>query len=278
LWRFRLLLTSRVWEPDHDIRVWENTIGQVVGFAMLWQRQRNDDYLVLDQFVHPSHKNEVIFDEILSWAIERTQTLTIQQTKAIQISVNALDPKIKTHLEHYNFAPLPSDFEQHNIYFVRSPQETLPAPILPQGYVIRPMQGLAELKEYQTLFGFSAVNEQYERALLTSDEYRHLVVVNPNGKLVSYCEFSICRNEWVQSGQHIGWIDYVGTAPEQRRQGLGRAILIASLKEMKAWGTDTVMLITVNVNKPAVGLYNTTGFVASNTQEPPWYTKQITMA
>jgi mycothiol synthase len=275
LWRFRLLLTSRVWDPNQDVRVWETRSGHIVGFAMLWRRQPDDVYVVLDQFVHPSHKRDVLFEEILTWAIQRTQILTTQQTASIKISINALDPAIDKHLERSGFAPLPSDFEQHNIYFARSLRATLPSPVLPEGYTIRPMKGLDELKAYQALFGFSAVNEQFELSLLASDEYSHLVVVDPDGRLVSYCEFSICRREWEQSGQHIGWIDYIGTAPEQRQQGLGRAILLASLQQMKTWGTDTVMLITVNVNTPAVRLYNSTGFVASDIQEPLWYTKRI---
>lgn len=275
LWRFRLLLSSRVWEPAQDIRVWEDTAGQIIGFAMLWQYQRGNDYIVLDQFVHPAHKSEAIFDEILSWAIQRTQRLATQQAKAITISVNALDPAIDQHLERFGFAPLPSDFEQHNIYFIRSLRETLPSPMLPEGYTIRPMQGLDELKEYQALFSFSAVNEQFEHTLLASDEYSHLVVVNPQGKLVSYCEFSICRREWAKSGQHIGWIDYIGTAPDHRQKGLGHAILLASLQQMQTWGTDTVMLVTVNVNTPAVRLYQSVDFVASDIKEPLWYRKEV---
>ncbi len=275
LWRFRLLLTSRVWEPEQDIRVWENTEGQIVGFAMLWQHHRSNDYVVLDEFVHPAHKNGAIFDEILTWAIQRTQRLATQQAQAITISINAIEPTIDQHLERFGFAPLPSDFEQHNIYFVRSLRDTIPSPILPEDYTIRPMQGLDELKEYQALFSFSPVNEEFEHTLLASNEYSHLVVVNPEGKLMSYCEFSICRSEWAKSGQHIGWIDYIGTTPEQRQQGLGRAILLASLQQMRTWGTDTVMLITVNVNTPAVRLYQSADFIASDIKEPLWYRKEV---
>jgi hypothetical protein len=33
IWRTRLLLTSRVWAPDKDTRIWENTNGQLTAFA-----------------------------------------------------------------------------------------------------------------------------------------------------------------------------------------------------------------------------------------------------
>ena len=51
-WRLRLLLTSRVWEPTRDTRLWEDTGGEMVGFAVLWRRRFEDTYLVLDRFVH----------------------------------------------------------------------------------------------------------------------------------------------------------------------------------------------------------------------------------
>jgi len=34
-WRVRLLLTSRVWEPERDTQVWDTHTDQMVGLAML---------------------------------------------------------------------------------------------------------------------------------------------------------------------------------------------------------------------------------------------------
>ncbi|MFQ5615754.1 MAG: GNAT family N-acetyltransferase [Anaerolineales bacterium] len=69
----------------------------------------------------------------------------------------------------------------------------------------------------------------HQKELLESDEYCHLVVVNSNGEFAAYCECSICRAEWQITNQRMGWIDYVETRPEQKRQGLGRAALLAGL-------------------------------------------------
>ena len=278
LWRFRTLLTYGVWNPEQDIRIWEKIDGAIVAFAMLWRRQPSDDYLMLEQFVHPQHKSDALFNDILNWTIQRTQYLASQEKQTITISVNALDPALETYLEGFNFAPRPPDFEQENLYFFRSLQEAIASPVLPEDYSIRPIRESRELKEYQALADFEDVNEAFEEMLLDSDEYRRLVLVEPGGKFLSYCEFCIVRQEWAESGQRIAWIDYLGTAPEYRRQGFGKAILLASLKEMQAWGVDRVMLQTVNGNTPAVQLYQSTGFTISDNKEPLWYRKDINEA
>jgi ribosomal protein S18 acetylase RimI-like enzyme len=132
-----------------------------------------------------------------------------------------------------------------------------------------------ELDAYEELFGFTAVSMQHRRELLSSDEYSHLVVADPSGALVAYCECSICRLEWQRSGQRIGWIDYIGTRSDQQRKGLGRAILLASLDRLRTWDAHTTQLVTISSNTPAVALYRSTGFTQLEIAEAPGYEKQF---
>lgn len=275
IWRFRLLLASRVWEPAQDTRVWEDGAGHIVAFGMLWRRRRDDTYLALDQFIHPLYKNDALVDSILVWAIRRTQRVASEQATPIALTVNALGPAIDHHLDRHGFVPRPPNSEEYNVYLARSLQIPFPSAVAPEGYTIRPLRDIDELEAYQALFSFTSVNDRHQQALLASAEYRHLVAVDQAGTLVSYCEFSICRAEWERSGRRIGWIDYIGTRPEQQQRGFGRAVLLASLHQMRKWGADTAMLITVNTNTPAIRLYSATGFTTVDIQEPLWYTKQI---
>jgi ribosomal protein S18 acetylase RimI-like enzyme len=167
------------------------------------------------------------------------------------------------------------DPQEYNVYFTRSLQATLPAPILPVGYTLRSLQGVAELEKYNTLYGFATVNLQYRQELLSSDEYSHLIVEDSSGTFVAYCECSICRAEWQLGNQKIGWIDYIGVKPEKRQQGLGRAILLASLLRLQAWGAETVRLITVSTNIPALKFYEATGFTPVTIPEALNYERNI---
>jgi hypothetical protein len=67
VWRVRLLLTSRVWDPKNDTRIWETGSGQIIGFEMLWRRQPNSQYIVLDCFVHPEFTTQKILLEMMVW-------------------------------------------------------------------------------------------------------------------------------------------------------------------------------------------------------------------
>jgi ribosomal protein S18 acetylase RimI-like enzyme len=165
----------------------------------------------------------------------------------------------------------------HNVYFARSLQAALPESVLPEGYSARALRGEADIEPYQALYDFAPVTVEHRRELLSSDEYSHLVVVDPSGEFAAYCESSICRAEWQLSGQRIGWIDYIGTRPERQRQGLGRAALLAALHWLQAQGARTAMLATISTNVPATSLYTRAGFTRADVVEPRTYQKAITL-
>lgn len=276
-WRVRLLLTSRVWDPPRDARVWEDAAGHIVGFAMLWRRQPQAPYLILDRFVHPALGSDDLADATLAWGDRRAGQIAAEQGKPLTFYVSALDPIVcpGDHPASYGMMPMTPDPQNHNVYYARSLQAPLPAPVLPDGFVIRPLDGVGELEAYHDLYDFAVVNPQHRQELLASDEYAHLVVADQAGALVAYAECSICRAEWQRSGQRIGWVDYVGTRPAQQGQGLGRGILLACLHRLQAWGADTAMLVTTSANAPANRVYQATGFECVQVPDLPVYEKQI---
>jgi hypothetical protein len=79
VWRLRLLWSSRMWNPAEDARLWEDETGRVVGFALLWRRQRESPYLALEWVIHPTLATEALVDAMLAWAVARVQTITVEQ-------------------------------------------------------------------------------------------------------------------------------------------------------------------------------------------------------
>ena len=175
----------------------------------------------------------------------------------------------------FGFTSVAPNPDEYNLYFSKSLKDNLPAPILPLGYTIRPLNDIGEFEKYQSLHGFAQVNPGHLGEQFASDEYRHLIVIHPNGDFAAYCECSICRAEWRSSCQRIGWIDYIETRPEYQKQGLAWAILFTALAQLRTWGVDTAMLVTINTNLPAVSLYEKTGFERADIAEAQRYEKQI---
>jgi ribosomal protein S18 acetylase RimI-like enzyme len=275
-WRLRLLLTSRVWEPTRDTQLWEDVSRQMVGFAMLWRRRSDDPHLILNRCIHPEHTTGDLIRQMLAWANQRATALAAERATQLTLYASPLDPRICSdgELDSFGFVKISNHSEVYNVYFSRPLHQAIPAPTLPQGYILRSLRD-DELDAYEGLFGFTAVSAQHRRELLASDEYSHLLIVDPAGALAAYCECSICRLEWAHSSQRIGWIDYVGARPDQQRRGLGRAILLASLDRLRRWGAHTAQLLTISSNTPAIALYRSTGFTQVEIPEAPGYEKQI---
>jgi ribosomal protein S18 acetylase RimI-like enzyme len=280
IWRVRLLLTSRVWEPEKDTRIWENVSGQVIGFAMLWRRQPNSPYIVLDSFAHPAFVSNNILKAMLEWGDKRAHEIVLEKKASITVYANGFSHKaFADDLRNtFGYALIPPNPDEYNIYFSKKLGDEISIPLLPEGYTIHPLRGDNEIESYQSLYGFAKVNPIHQKELLESDEYSHLVVISPEGEFVAYCECSICRAEWQSMNSRIGWIDYVETKPGQQRQGFGRVALIAGLAQLQEWGTETAMLVTINTNIAAVSLYDGVGFERVNISEPQRYEKRITFS
>ncbi len=278
VWRLRLLWSSRMWNPAEDARLWEDETGRVVGFALLWRRQRESPYLALEWVIHPTLATEALVDAMLAWAVARVQTITVEQAASRTLYANALNLPLHfdAAFERYGFKPLPADLEQYNVYLTRPLQMPLPEPALPSDYILRPLASVDELEAYAAISGFAAVDPHHRRELFASDEYAYRVIVAPDGEFAAYCEVSICREEWARSGRRVGWIDYVETRPEQQRRGLGRAVLLAGLRQLQEWGAEMALLITVSTNTPALALYDAAGFVRMDVPEMPGYERPMT--
>jgi mycothiol synthase len=268
-WRLRLLLSSRAWDEAQDSRIWEDANGQPAAFAMLWRRRPTSPYLALERFVDPAGVTDDLVATVLQWATERAQAIAQELGEPLTVYANQLATAVHPNdqLETYGFTPRPPEPDAQGVYFARPLADDIPAPTLPPGYLIRPLQSAAELAAYDELYDFTAVNPHHRQETFNSDEYGHLVAVADTGEFVAYCEYAFCRAERAQSGRRRGWIEYLGVRPENRRQGLGRVMLLAGLRQLQTAGVETALLGTNTANKSAVNLYEATGFTRLVTLE-----------
>jgi GNAT superfamily N-acetyltransferase len=278
LWRVRLFLTSRVWNPALDTRLWESASGQAVGLALLWRRHSNSDYLALESFPHPDFSKPDLLKEMLHWGETRAREIAAELD--MPLTLFAIDstghPPTAKLLTQAGFTHQPPNPEGHNLYMTRPLHGNTPTPSLPPGYTLRPLKIEADLEAYQALSSFAKVNPLFMKEQLASPEYRHLVIQDPCGVYAAYCECSICPREWQPGKPRLGWIDYMETRSDLQSMGFGRAVLLAGLKQLQAWGAETAMLVTISTNAPAVSLYQSTGFTPYEGVEPLVYLKSLT--
>lgn len=260
--RLDLLLTSRLWEPERDARIWVDAAARPIGFVALWSREREDGWRSMEgPFVHPAivgTEQVLLKDAMVVWAKHRMGELERQCGRSFMLTHTVRqDSAVERALvEHWELALHGADA---NIYWGRT-LDDVPASVPPKGFAVRPLAGEEELDAYAALYGFTAVEYAHRRALLRDPEYAHLVIAAPGGALAAYCEVSICRREWVPGAPRVGWIEYVGAREDYQRRGLGRAVLYAGLTHLRDWGAERALLITMPSNAAANRLYDATGF------------------
>jgi hypothetical protein len=91
-WRFRLLLTSRVWEPAQDTCLWEDAQGRLVAFAMLWRRHRDAEFIILDRLVRPTFAAPDLLDAMLAWAYDRARAIATERGQPATLFASELEP------------------------------------------------------------------------------------------------------------------------------------------------------------------------------------------
>jgi mycothiol synthase len=277
--RLRMLLGSRLWEPERDAQVWALEGGEIVGFVGLLQPWRDSPYRQITWFVHPQAEGVGLYSAMLAWALGRTTESINEQGKPIRLSiaVDEYDTETTELLERYAFVrgAVPT------LYMMRPITTLQPEPAMPEGFMLRTLPALDELdtylERYQPLFKRRSLAQR--RQLMSSSDYEpglEMAVETADGILAAFGECSISRREWIQDKPREGWIDYVTTLPEFQRHGLGRALVLTMLQRLRATGAETAWLFVEGTNAPAQQLYATLGFATMRQQV--WYGRDIAKA
>ncbi|MGH2516675.1 MAG: GNAT family N-acetyltransferase, partial [Ktedonobacterales bacterium] len=212
----------------------------------------------LTRVVRPALHHAALDVAMLDWATTRARTLARERGASMTLDVEQEEYSSEWAglLARHGFAPA----SQGDVYMACPLDGDLPDAALPDGYIVRPLAGERELDAYTALFGFAPMRAEHRLALLHRPDYIHLVAVAPDGALAAYCECSYTRAEWERGAPRIAWVDYIGTSEAHRRRGLGRAVLLASQRQMRAWGAETAMLTTMASNTTAQSVYTAAGF------------------
>jgi ribosomal protein S18 acetylase RimI-like enzyme len=96
------------------------------------------------------------------------------------------------------------------------------------------------------------------RGSLASGE-SFLLVAKTNNKPVGFVKGSVPKYP-LEVSEHFGTIDDLCVLPEFRGRGVGRKLVVESLKTLKAKGVNAARLRVLKENEVAVKLYEKLGF------------------
>lgn len=258
VWRFQLLLDSRVWDIKRDVQLWEDEQGKLIACALLWKRRPEDTYYALERILHPDATGTSLSTSVLDWALARTTAESAEKHMKISLAVLPREQNCTQDqylLESKGFS---RHTEGYNIYMTMPLTHPTTPPRLPHGFQLQPLAE-EDLDLYQATYGFTAVNDEHRRALLDNPEYQHFVIKAPDGTMAAYLECSFSRDEWSRDQLRVGWIDYVQTQPGFERQGLAQALMIQGFEHLRTHGATCAMLITRHDNEPGQALFKKVG-------------------
>jgi ribosomal protein S18 acetylase RimI-like enzyme len=231
------------------LRIW-SIGGDPVGWG--WFKPPGE----LDWFVRPgipTAEEDRIRDEILDWGVERARFAS-----APRIEVWGADGwREADRLIARGWTATGEALTQ----FLQPLDREIERPTVPPGYRVRTLTGPAEIAArvdvHRAAFAPSRMTVEKYAICVDQDHYafdRDVVVEAPDG---SFAAFTMC---WFDPVGSIGEFEPVGTHPDHRRRGLGRAANVHGLRILQAAGARDALVFSLRSNAASEALYRSVGF------------------
>lgn len=176
-----------------------------------------------------------LVDGVLEWFASEADG-DVLETSALASDTNAVDA-----LESRGYAQAPPQAPWF-AYMARG-LDDIPEPRTPQGYRLRtvgPGDVAARTLVHQLSWAPSRVDEESVRDTMATWPYRFdldCVVEAPDGS------FSAYTLVWLDDENRVGEFEPVGTVPDERRKGLGRAVNLFALQRLREAGAETAVVM-----------------------------------
>jgi GNAT superfamily N-acetyltransferase len=263
-----------------DLRVWQDSRGKLIGFGQLLISEQKDEiegYLYFD--IHPAWRSDTLGNEILQWSEQRMREVGRERNVPLKLLTYCRNDRFDRLilLEKQGFT-----IERSFLTMACSLNQPIPSPSLPSGLTLQPLSHLPlcaiafcdrELNAWVELFNESFI-DHWNHHDLTVETARHwlfdnphckpelnLIAIAPDGTFAALCVGYINQEENAHTGRNEGWIKLLGTRRGFRKRGLGRAMLLAQMRQFKAAGVEQVKLgVDAQSLTSATRLYQSVGF------------------
>ena len=250
--------------------LWEEADGRLLAYALC-----AFPGTILTFQVHPRAHGSGLETEIFAWTTELMREGTLARGKALSLWCRCHESETERRalLERAGFSPLPAE----DLRLVNSLAAPLPATALPSGFVLRQgVRGEEELEQYQELhravFDGIGMGLDYHQSP-AYEPYLDLIAVDAAGTFAAFC---LCElHQVIDSHREFtaGEIGVIGTRSTCRKLGLGRALLLAGMHQLRECGATSVFLETQQDNAAALHLFTSVGFRVVSAWR--WMTKEI---
>lgn len=213
-----------------------------------------------DMALQPELRGTAFEAEVVSWTEAHLMPQAQQENKPVAAAAWQSDTALCSLLEAQGYTG--SDYL---IAFERTLEGTLPQADLPPGFSILNRMYVNEADQRA-----DAHANSFSPSRMTTEHYEHfmqapgydleldVVVLSPHAIFAAY---AMC---WIDSVNHVGIFEPVGTRKDMQRKGLGKAALVEGMERMKARGMKTVHVLTWIKDTGNIAFYKSVGFEPAN--------------
>ena len=241
---------------EDAVFIWETEDGEIAAFL-------NPEHKgIVFEHLDPRYRTPDLEQAMLDAAEEHLAVSKENGNLKVYIHANRTDQLRHSILEKNGYVPFDHPKVREHL---RRRTLTVPIPAIeiPPEFTVRalrddeiPERGLAAWKTTQDgeppdeYWSWQWLMNVYKAPLYRRD--LDIVAVVPGGEIVAFCTM------WYDDDTQSGCFEPVGTVPDHRRQGLGKAVLCEALRRIKALGAE--LAYVSSFTEPAHTLYNSIGF------------------
>ena len=249
-------------EEDEYLKIWEDE-QQIV--AMSITRPSG----ACNLSIHPHYIMHA--SEIVLWMQERVKELKENDSVKMNIVVDDSDEELIAILSGVGFKK--EEMEGDNQ--IRPLDSPIPDYSLPEGYVIRNAVIANEFEKYREvqIAVFPHIKSMSKQLLDTysAASFYHddldIVAVAPSGAFAAFCTARI------DPVSKITELEPVGTHPDHRKLGLGKAVILESFRRLEKFEPSAIVILGAAPSEGARRLYESVGFVNVGTAH--YWTKMV---
>jgi mycothiol synthase len=267
------LFQNTHFDPHRAIELWESIDGRLVGFGLF-----EDGDFDTQCFV-PSSDQQITFEsEALNLARDRARQAG---AGALRTEILASDALRADLLIAEGFVPDEARVTsrgERNTGTLRlrqslaseslqgksldhSSEKAVPAPRFLVRSVADEEEWAERVQLHQTVWAPSRVTLEAYRRLRAAPIYRpdlDLVAVASDGMFAAYAIV------WYDPSSRVGEFEPVGTHPDFRRRGIGRAVMLEGLHRLRTLGARQALVSSSADNPASIRLYESVGFAVAD--------------
>ncbi len=274
----RVLFNSHGLDPAENVFVVEDTAGGVVGYANLRLAKEPDGNGFRTWFVvHPQARGRGLEDRLLARLYARAeQRLAECDTPRVYFDSfgNLVERERIAAQERFGMREV-----RRFWLMVRPTLDDLAAPqfqtgVVPRAYRLKEDDALmhaADTEVFRDHWGHTEEPlERWQHYVAWSAFKPDLTVIAEDAAtraIAGFCTITISDEETARLGVRRGWIDILGVRRAYRKQGLGTALLLAGLRNLRGAGAQQAALGCDSENLTgATRIYERVGFVVHKTR------------